>query len=67
MKCPGGALACIYALWALTLVFAPEKKLSPSSLLSATFRGSLVTFAQVGQGRLGSCLLLSNLNTFLFF
>lgn len=34
--------------------FAPEKKLPPSSLLSATFYESPMTFAQVGQGRLGS-------------
>lgn len=47
-------LACTCALWALTLAFAPEKKLPPSSLLSATFHESLMTFAQVGQGRLGS-------------
>lgn len=47
-------LARTCALWALTLAFAPEKKLPPSSLLSATFPESLMTFAQVGQGRLGS-------------
>lgn len=48
--CTGGALACI-VLWALILVFVPEKKLPPSSLLSATSLENLMTFAQVGQGR----------------
>lgn len=51
-----------YVLWALTLVFVPEKKL-PSSLLSAASHENLMTFAQVGQGRHASCFLLSNVNT----